>query len=471
MTQLLTPHPLIPTSAPSSPKKQIPAIISRKQTLSILLFSILCLASNPSPLYSQDATEIELSSNKYLRGVTGEAESRQVFRINFPKGTQLITVQLEAVEGDADLIYPDEFGYRVTNSRRGPSESFSMMFPSASPSGLITDTSFEFFVVGHTAYKANIEILMGDMGEYSPSGVRYDNPDNGIELSPSATCWLSLRSNSSRERFIQHKVTIPPGVEKYVITWQTYVGVFDGNPNWDAQESDLMINRTGWVDPTNPTWDQISAGPGRSQESIILNYPNPGPLYITIGKSTPSADVGRFYFDGVLDLSVRTVPYSSPLVETPTNSTFNYIVTPMYFFQRSDNLSYFFTANLSEKDNVVTSLPVYNYRGVSHHVISNHTRNSKPVYRFINRLNGSHFYTADKNEANRLIYYNERTYQYEGISFYVFLNQETNTLPVYRFFQPSTGSHFFTINRSERDNLIAHSSLLNYEGVAWYAYP
>lgn len=46
---------------------------------------------------------------------------------------------------------------------------------------------------------------------------------------------------------------------------------------------------------------------------------------------------------------------------------------------------------------------------------------------------------------------------------------EVSTIEIFRFFDTSTGTHFYTGNAAERDTIIAASSALSYEGVAFTA--
>ena len=92
-----------------------------------------------------------------------------------------------------------------------------------------------------------------------------------------------------------------------------------------------------------------------------------------------------------------------------------------------------------------------------------------PVYRF-SRNGGGHFYTASESERESVSTHLTGAYTYDGVAFYVYGEPVEGSMPVFRFFHPSTGSHFFTGDVSERDHLIAErSDSLLYEGVAWWA--
>ncbi len=75
------------------------------------------------------------------------------------------------------------------------------------------------------------------------------------------------------------------------------------------------------------------------------------------------------------------------------------------------------------------------------------SRDLVPMYRFWSPVSGKHFYTIDAAERDMLI--NEYAYfwNYEGIAYYVYAsNSESGLMPVYRFWSPVTVGHFYTIS-------------------------
>lgn len=141
----------------------------------------------------------------------------------------------------------------------------------------------------------------------------------------------------------------------------------------------------------------------------------------------------------------------------------------VYYFYRNDIGSYFFTANEQEKNNL---LPIqqFDLLGINHYVYNNPVIDGVvPVYRFLNNR-GSHFYTASEQERDSIIQNLSHVYQLEGIAFYVLAGQIGGSKPVYRFFQPATSSHYFTISEADKADRIANDPTMNYEGVAWFAF-
>lgn len=90
------------------------------------------------------------------------------------------------------------------------------------------------------------------------------------------------------------------------------------------------------------------------------------------------------------------------------------------------------------------------------------------LFRFYNGSTGAHFYTLGKTERDSIIA-NNAAFSYEGIGFYAYPNAPTGSSPVYRFYNTVSGRHFYTISAAERDNVMATMPSYRYEGVSWYA--
>jgi hypothetical protein len=96
-----------------------------------------------------------------------------------------------------------------------------------------------------------------------------------------------------------------------------------------------------------------------------------------------------------------------------------------------------------------------------------------PIFRFWSPVTGGHFFTIDEAERDRLINESKAVWNFEGTAFYAYPEgkQPAGAQAVYRFWSPVTGGHFYTIDVAERDRLIKEfKSVWNAEGVAWYAY-
>ncbi|MDR7040169.1 hypothetical protein J2X36_004950 [Methylobacterium sp. BE186] len=90
------------------------------------------------------------------------------------------------------------------------------------------------------------------------------------------------------------------------------------------------------------------------------------------------------------------------------------------------------------------------------------------VYRFYDTSTGDHFYTtstAEKVQIQKTL----PSYQYEGVG-WATPQDGPNTIDVFRFYDTKTGQHFFTTDAGERDTILKTLPTYHYEGVAFEAY-
>ena len=90
------------------------------------------------------------------------------------------------------------------------------------------------------------------------------------------------------------------------------------------------------------------------------------------------------------------------------------------------------------------------------------------VFRFYNTTSGAHFYTASVTERDE-IRAQPSAFVYEGPAFQASSQGGVNLSPVYRFFNTSTGVHFYTISESEKNHIQQNLPQFHLEGVAYYA--
>lgn len=89
------------------------------------------------------------------------------------------------------------------------------------------------------------------------------------------------------------------------------------------------------------------------------------------------------------------------------------------------------------------------------------------VYRFVDTVTGTHFYTANTDEAAN-IRANLRQLHDEGIVYNAHSSADSGGTPLYRFCNTQNGCHFYTTSEAERDDTIATLGHYNYEGIAYY---
>jgi len=97
--------------------------------------------------------------------------------------------------------------------------------------------------------------------------------------------------------------------------------------------------------------------------------------------------------------------------------------------------------------------------------------NAAAVYRFFDTLHGTHFFTASASERDSLIA-GRADLKYEASStFYEHIAQQPGDIPVYRFFDKTYGTHFYTDSASEFAAVQSARADLVYEGVGFYEPP
>lgn len=91
------------------------------------------------------------------------------------------------------------------------------------------------------------------------------------------------------------------------------------------------------------------------------------------------------------------------------------------------------------------------------------------IYRFFNRTSGQHFFTASTAERDSVLA-NIPQYDYEGTAFRGAPTGASTASDVYRFNNLASGEHFYTISMVERDSIRENLPLFRYENVAYLAH-
>jgi predicted outer membrane repeat protein len=146
---------------------------------------------------------------------------------------------------------------------------------------------------------------------------------------------------------------------------------------------------------------------------------------------------------------------------------------PVYRFWSASLGTHFYTISGGERDKLVNKYShVWQFEGVAFYAFYRPTAASlEPVYRFWSPTLGSHFWTADEDQKNRIISQMSDTWVYEGIVFYAYAarSRPFGAVPVHRFYFNRDGTHFYTASENESKKLQQDSAWI-YEGVAWYAF-
>lgn len=147
------------------------------------------------------------------------------------------------------------------------------------------------------------------------------------------------------------------------------------------------------------------------------------------------------------------------------------IPLPVYRFYNMKNGSHFYTASEAERASVVANLSsVYGFEGTAYTINESNPVNNAPLYRFYDPKKGVHFYTCSETERAYVVANLSGTWVFEGTAYNVSL--DPSGAPVYRFYDFKKGVHFYTASEAERANVVANlSSVYRYEGICFYLAP
>lgn len=162
---------------------------------------------------------------------------------------------------------------------------------------------------------------------------------------------------------------------------------------------------------------------------------------------------------------VRAAAYAQALPAPPSQPV------PVYRFYNIRNNSHFYTSSAEERDRVSATLGhIFRYEGVAYS--TDGATNNQPLYRFFYKRGGTHFYTADVEEAALIQLRWSDLFVFEGQTYPVSRQQTAGALTVYRFLNRRNSSHFYTASAQERDYVQANlSGTYIYEGPAFYIAP
>ncbi len=162
-----------------------------------------------------------------------------------------------------------------------------------------------------------------------------------------------------------------------------------------------------------------------------------------------SVEVAPEEEDGAIDIANNYVPV------TVINPFDGEIV--MYRLYNPNSGEHFYTADVSEKNNLVSV--GWKYEGIGWVAPAT---SSTPVYRLYNQNGGEHHYTSGAGEIDILV---SAGWKLEGIGWY---SDDAKSVPVYRQYNPNAfaNNHNYTINLEENDWLVTMG--WRAEGIGWY---
>jgi T5SS/PEP-CTERM-associated repeat protein len=142
----------------------------------------------------------------------------------------------------------------------------------------------------------------------------------------------------------------------------------------------------------------------------------------------------------------------------------------VFRFFDSNYGTHFFSASPSERNTIISTRPDLVYEGVGLQSVdpASNDPNSAPVYRFFDSTYGTHFFTASASERDTVIQ-TRSDLLYEGTGFLEHTQQQAGDIAVYRFFDTHFGTHFYTADAGERATVAATRPDLIDEGIGFYA--
>jgi|GEM_PF-7063637 len=151
---------------------------------------------------------------------------------------------------------------------------------------------------------------------------------------------------------------------------------------------------------------------------------------------------------------------TTPDISTPANA--------IYRFYNTLTDTHFYTGSVAERDQVIASNSTMSYEGVAYKSADTSANLSGlvSVFRLYNVSTGTHFYTASEAERANAVN-NLPEYVYEGIAYQAYAGNTGSNTALHRFFNGETGTHFYTASEAERD-AIQTVGLMTYEGVVYY---
>ena len=89
------------------------------------------------------------------------------------------------------------------------------------------------------------------------------------------------------------------------------------------------------------------------------------------------------------------------------------------------------------------------------YVVGNDGTIPLPMYRFYNVRTGTHFYTASEAEKHSVVARLSATYRLEGVAFALDASSTVNDTPLYRFYNFRQGVHFYSASDAEKNHVMA----------------
>jgi len=172
----------------------------------------------------------------------------------------------------------------------------------------------------------------------------------------------------------------------------------------------------------------------------------------------------------------------APVATLPDGTVYHFLgnrgpgVSGVYRFWSPDTGRHFYTADKRERDDLsIRHTRQWKDEGAVFYVYreGQQPADALPVHRLWSNVLRTRFYTMNEAEKDKLMQDPSGAWTYEGIAWHAYPEgrQPAETLPVHRFWSDALGSHFYTIDGAEKDKLVReYAHVWKYEGVVWYAF-
>ena len=226
-------------------------------------------------------------------------------------------------------------------------------------------------------------------------------------------------------------------------------------------------------------WANLSLVANGSGPAIVPPPPPPAPVLVVVAPILPPA---------VPTIIVpATIVAPAPAVSTPVvppsvvpSPTPIVVATPpapqppvdhtTYRFFDTQHGTQFLTSSASERDALIAARPDLSFEGAAMGTVQADPSDANvlSVFRFFNLSDGTHFFTTDAGERDTVAATRTDLVQ-EQTNFFEHAAQRAGDAAVYRFFNANNGTHFYTQNSSEAAGLSGNRTDMINEGIAFYA--
>lgn len=141
---------------------------------------------------------------------------------------------------------------------------------------------------------------------------------------------------------------------------------------------------------------------------------------------------------------------------------------PVHRFFNIRTGAHFYTRSNEEKEAIELTLPQFSYEGQAFFVLDDYDVPLSPVYRFYSIYTGTHFYTIDTEEMYFVRTNYAEYFNFEGVAWWATTYAGPGWVPMHRFFNTLTSTHFYTNSEDERLRVIETAPFMEYEGIGYY---